>query len=444
MTSSSDQPLEHTATVSSPSALSSPQWSSGLQATLDQPPAKLPIYLAFAGSVFALVFAGWAWFGRVDEVAQATGKLIPQGEVHKVHPLESGNVVRVAVQEGQVVQAGQVLLELDSALATKEIERLQTLQGATQQELNQTQLLLDKTQLQSETKAAIAQTEIQAKTVLIAQTDTAATHKASVLDQLRQDAQQQQVRLERLQTLSREGAVTQEYVFGLEQGLRDRQRSITEGEGAWQANLADTERLQVELRQKQAEAVQTQLQAQQDLRTLQLRLTELNTKLKETQVLLATAQTKRNRHWVYAPAAGTVLTLNVRQSGEVVQPGQTIAEIAPQHKPLVLSTQLPSHAAGFVKPGMPVKIKLDAYPYQDYGIVAGHVVSISPDSKPIASGEQAYRVEIGLKQQRIQAKGQTLKFRAGQTATAEIVTRQRQIADIFLDPIKKLRANAPQ
>jgi hemolysin D len=418
-------------------------WSVGLQTTLDQPPAALPVRCALAGSVFCLLVVSWAWFGRVDQVAQAKGKLIPQGDVHRVHPLEAGKVMQVMVQEGQAVAAGQVLVELDTDLAAKDVERLQAARAATQDELTQTQLLWEKAQLQAQAKAAIAQSDLNTTRVSIAQTTATAQNKASILTQLRQDVQQQQTRLNRIQALSREGAIAQDTVFGLEQGVRDRQRSITEGEGTWQANLADVERLRVELEQKKAQAVQAQLQAQQEIKTLQVRLTELQAKRDDTQILLAAAQAKLKQRLVYAPAAGTVLSLTVRQSGEVVQPGQAIAEIAPRNQPLVLSAQIPSRDAGFIQPGMPVNIKLDAFPYQDYGIVPGTVLTLSPDSKATAAGEQVYRVEVQLRQSEIQAKGQAIAFRAGQTATAEIVTRQRRIADILLDPVKKLRSGIP-
>jgi multidrug efflux pump subunit AcrA (membrane-fusion protein) len=133
------------------------------------------------------------------------------------------------------------------------------------------------------------------------------------------------------------------------------------------------------------------------------------------------------------------LSLNVRNIGEVVQPGQTIAEIAPYSAPLILSTSLPSREAGFVNKGMPVQVKLDAYPYQDYGIVTGKVLTISPDSKPDERLGAVYRVEVALDRNYVRANHQTIQFKAGETATAELVIRHRRIADILLDPIRQLQ-----
>jgi HlyD family secretion protein len=164
-------------------------------------------------------------------------------------------------------------------------------------------------------------------------------------------------------------------------------------------------------------------------------------KINETAVLLAAAQAKLQQRFVYATHSGTILTLYTRQTGEFVQPGQAIAEIAPAGEPLILSTLLPSHEAGFVKPGMVVKVKLDAFPYQEFGIVPGKVLSVSLDSKTTEQGNQVYRVDVELDRHAVNGRGQKVSFKSGQTATAEIVTRHRRMADVLLDPIKQLQGN---
>lgn len=414
-------------------------WSSSLQTVLDQPPANLPLQVALGGTLFCLLFGAWAWFGHVDEVARASGKLVPKGDVFRVHPAASGKVVRVAVKEGQTVKAGQVLMELDAELARKDVERLEQLLQSSKLELLQTQALLDKTRLQAETRAAIAQTGMRMQQVAIAQAQNNAANNQDLLSQFQTDASAQQERLQRLEPLMNQGAISKENLFVAEEQLRDRQRSITERQNTLQQTLAEANRLQIELNQKQAESRQSQLEAQQQIQQLSVKVTELQAKVKETQVLLSAAKAKFNQQSLSSPVDGVVTALNTRRTGEYAQPGQTLAEIAPQGKPLVLSAVLPSAQAGFVKVGMPVHIKLDAYPYQDYGIVPGIITSISPDSKPDEKLGQVYRVEVTLKRNYVHTKGQTTKFKAGQTALAEIVTRQRRIADVLLDPLKKLQ-----
>lgn len=417
------------------------QWSASLQTVLDQPLPSLPSRLALGGTLFFLAFGAWAWFGQIDEVAIASGKLIPKGEVYKIHPVELGKVVNVAVKEGQTVKAGQLVVELDSDIAAKEVERLEKLLLSTRIELVQVESMFQQNRLQAETQAAIAEAAIQEQKVVINQTQLTAENAQAILGQLEEDATAQQQRLERLQPLKEAGAIPVDRLFEGEQMLRDRQRSITEAQGTLDKTHVETKRLQVGLSERIANAKQMQLEAQQKLKELEVKLTELQSRYNETQVLLETAQAKLKQRYLYAPVSGVVLTLNVPRAGEVVQAGQAIAEVAPLGKPLVISAILPSYEAGFVKPGMPVQIKHGSYPYQDYGIIPGQVMTMSPDSKPDQQLGQVYRLEIKLHQTHIKTKEKSIQFKPGQTVTAEIVTRRRRIFDVIFDPLKKLQGN---
>jgi hemolysin D len=140
-----------------------------------------------------------------------------------------------------------------------------------------------------------------------------------------------------------------------------------------------------------------------------------------------------------APVGGILSSLKVANEGEVLQPGDTLAEIAPASAPLVLSAMLPSQEAGLVETGMPVNIKFDAFPYQDYGIVEGTVLSISPDAEVSEATGAIYHVEVALSETAMEHEGKAVPLRAGQTATAEIIVSKRRIISLVLDPIRKLQ-----
>ena len=415
-------------------------WSLALQTVLDQPPSALPSRLAWAGMLFAGCFAGWAWLGQVNEVAHAQGKLVPKGEVYKIHPTDLGKVAQILVKEGQTVKAGQLIAALDPALANHDVERLKQDLSGYQAQLGQTQILLAQARLQAETRRAIgsAATQVQISAVTQAEANIGTTQ--ALLAQLQLDKAAQAERLERLQPLAVAGALAQEQVFQVEQSLRDRQRTIIEHEGNLQHTNAEIKRLQAEVSQKQAEEKDFRVAAEQQIQQIALKVTELQNKINETQLLIASAQVKLQQFFLSAPVDGMISTLNLHNVGEVVQPGQTIAEIAPINQPLVLVALLPNQEAGFVQPGMPVQVKLDAYPFQDYGIVSAQVVTISPDAKPDQQLGQVYRVEVQLDRSHLVKENRKIPFKAGQTATAEIVTRQRRIADLLFDPLKKMQS----
>ncbi|NJR52206.1 MAG: HlyD family efflux transporter periplasmic adaptor subunit [Leptolyngbyaceae cyanobacterium CSU_1_3] len=406
---------------------------------LDQPPSALPLHLAIAGIAFSIGFAAWAYLGQVNEVARAQGRLIPQGEVYKVNPIELGKVSRLIMKEGKFVKAGQVLVELDDDLATHEIERLEQDLAAAQTELSQAQTLLSQTHLQAQTHFLVTRSATQAQEVEVAQAKSNINTTQELLSQLQTDAFAQSMRLAKFQPLVAEGAIAQEQVFQLEQSLRDRQRTITEHRGALNRSLTEIERLQTGVTQKQAEEKEVQQKAEQNAQELAMRITQIRAKISNLETMRVAANSKLKQRYVYAPTSGVVSALHVRNVGEVVQPGQPIADIAPSHKPLVLSAILPNQEAGFVKVGMPVQIKFDAYPYQDYGMVSGSVVSISPDARSDDRLGQVYRLDVQLDRTYIIKDQQKVSLKSGQTASAEIITRRRRIIDVMLDPLKKLQ-----
>ncbi len=471
-------------------------WSTSVQTLLDQPPSALPQRLVLGGMIFCLAFAAWATFGQIDEVGHAQGQLVPKGEVYKIDPVEMGKVVNIAVKEGQAVKAGEVLVELDSQIASGEVDRLQQMLTAYAIELSQKQTLREKAHMDARTRAQIAEANTQSQKAAIAQANAKAeatrelltetqggiaaikekierlkplTATAEELQKQRQDdVEAQLARIERLKPLSAsgalskeavfqaeqnyrnsqsaltqsqltEGANTKEQMFQAEQSLRDRLSTITQSEGQLQQTLAEAAGLQAELVQKQAEGRRTQIEAQQQIQQLEVETTQLKAKIAETQNLLSAAKAKLKQRFLYAPVAGVVSSLNVSHAGEVVQPGQTLAEISPQDAPLVLSAILPNREAGFVKTGMPVQVKLDAYPYQDYGIVPGKVTSISPDAKPDQQLGPVYRVKVSLDRNSVTSEHGSIRFKAGQTASADIIIRRRRIADILLDPIRQFQ-----
>jgi HlyD family secretion protein len=473
-----------------------PNWSTSVQTLLDQPPAALSHRLLWGGIAFCAVFGVWATCGQIEEVGHARGKLVPQGEVYKIHPTELGKIVNVAVKEGQQVKAGQIIAELDTDLAVNDVQGLQQQLVADKMRYSQTLGLIARTRLEMKTrvamttaeergaKNAIAAAEAKADSLqqMIAQlqaqqkadmqrrdrlTPLVATSQ-QLLAQQQQDLAAYQARLERLKPLAAEGAISREVVFNAERELNDRHmaltkteldatpmtrerlfdaeqaiantnRSITQNQGELEQARQEINRLQAELAQKQAQGSALQLEAQEKIQQLELEVTQLQGKIGETQTLLNGAQAKLKQRYLVSPTNGFVTSLNISRAGEVVQPGQNIAEIAPQNTPLVLQTVLPNQEAGFIKTGMPVHVKFDAYPYQDYGVIPGKVVSVSPDAKVDEKLGAVYRLEVALERDYIIDKQQRMKFKAGQTAGADIIIRRRTIIDMLLEPIKQLQ-----
>ncbi|HEY9767034.1 MAG TPA: HlyD family efflux transporter periplasmic adaptor subunit [Coleofasciculaceae cyanobacterium] len=470
-------------------------WSPSLQSLLDEPPSSLPQQLVFGGIAFCLAIITWSWFGQVEEIGKARGKLIPNGETYKVEPVELGRVSQINVKEGDRVKAGEILVKLDDELVTKEADSLKQMLAAYQIELRQMQTLLERVRSQARTDEKIAEAEslgyqstlalarekvaISRQLLTQRQTEIAAHQTKQTqlkpisglmqerLKQLKLEEAVHQKRLERLRPLERQGAISQEFIFEAEQGqrqiqqqliqsklqettntreqlfeaeqsLRELQVGITQNRGELTSALKEVERLEAELRQKLAERQKIQLEAKQKIEQSEVEITQIETKIAETKNQLSSVKTKLEQNYLKSPINGTILSLDVQNSGKVIQAGQTVAEIAPYGEPLVLSTVIPNKEAGFVEVGMPVQVKFDAYSYQDYGVVPGKVISISGDSKSNEQKDEVYGVKVALQRNYITADGKEIKFKPGQTAVADIVIRRRRLLDVFLEPIKQI------
>ncbi|MGL5877183.1 MAG: HlyD family efflux transporter periplasmic adaptor subunit, partial [Xenococcaceae cyanobacterium] len=192
------------------------------------------------------------------------------------------------------------------------------------------------------------------------------------------------------------------------------------------------------------------LQNQEKLKDTEAKIATLNGEIAQTASQMKSSQFELKQYSIKAPVTGTIFQFPIQNAGTTVQAGDTVAAIAKGVKQdaskssLVLRAKMPSSQTAFLKTGLPAKIKLDAYPFQDYGIVEGRVSWISPDSK-VADQQQStqqaefFELEIILNQASINTAGKPIPINPGQTASAEIVIRQRRLIDFFLEPFQKLR-----
>lgn len=416
-------------------------WSESLQTTLDHPPAALPRYMILVGFLFACMFGTWAWFGTMQDVSEAKGQLVPEGDTYKVQPVAAGEVAKLLVTEGDNIQAGETLVELNTDVLRSEADRLSDNLAALTSQLQQTQTLLNQTRYEADAQRAIANAEIQTQEAAMVESQANVSTHEDLVIQLSTDLDANESRLERLRSLLEEGAISTEYIFDLEQTLRDRHRIMTEQQGHVQQALAQSKQITAQLDVIRAESVRQALETQEKIKRLQLEADDLGAKMTETDTLLKAAQVHLDQMFLYAPVDGTVSSVNISNIGEVTQPGETVIEITPADTPLVLSALIPNREAGLVKTDMPVQIKFDAFPFQQYGVVPGKVLSISPDSKPDEQMGAVYEVEIVLDRDHVMHERKAVPLKAGQTASAEIVIKKRRIIDFLLDPIRQLREN---
>ncbi|MDZ8187269.1 MAG: HlyD family efflux transporter periplasmic adaptor subunit [Nostoc sp. ChiSLP02] len=447
----------------------------------------LYVLIAFAG-----LFLPWASLSRVDETGSARGRIEPKGATQKLDSQASGTVKAVMVKEGDTVRPGQVLLQLDSDLLQTELQQVQTkLQGLqnrqSQLELLKNQLLASNNLLEQQNKSQelekIAQVN-QAQQNLDAKLSSYNLQKLEKqalvkqaqqqIDITRNDRESAQTRLgldtrqvERFSKLVEDGAVSATQIDELkkeeQESKRLYNRAVSDIKQAELRLAEELNRYQVTIKMLESDIQQAKLRLQEEqssyqslmqagklalmknieqLKDLQAQITAVQSEVAQTKSQIISIRLQIQQRVVRSPINGVIFELPTTKPGAVVQVGQRIAQIAPKNADFILKANMPNQDSGFLKLGMPVKVKFDAYPFQEYGIGQGKVTWISPDSKISQTPQgniENYELEITLDQQYLENGNKRIPLTAGQTANAEVIIRQRRVIDFVLDPFKKLQ-----
>ncbi len=216
---------------------------------------------------------------------------------------------------------------------------------------------------------------------------------------------------------------------------------VTRGQKMLDLDMTEARTRLGKLREEQ-DATQSQLEQLQATHGSFVDQVDRQNRLGRLQSEIATAELTLQRSQIVAPTGGVVTRLDVHTVGAVVHSGQLVAAIAPAGAPLVIEAHVLNKDVAFVRPGLPVKIKLDAFPYQDYGTLDGDVLDISPDAQGDEEQNSYYKVTVGLHQTAMQAGDKRIPLRPGLSATAEIVVERKSVLALFLEPFRKLRRMA--
>lgn len=470
----------------------SSEWSYATKGLLDSLPrvwTRGLLYLIFS---FVAIALPWGMLSEVDETGSARGRLEPKGKIIKLDAPVGGTVAKILVKEGDKVQAGQPLIELESDLVSSELQQLTTKLEGQQNRLNQLEVLKNQILVTLRTQEQQNKTQQLEKQSQVEQArrdfefkknayDLQKLEKQTQVDQARQNLSHSktannlattglknaQREYQRYRKIWQQGAIAEIKVIEQKDLVQERRR-IKEQTGAdvKQAELRFAEQksnyqklvtqLASEIQQSQLRLQEFQrsyqslihsgeiavLRIKEQLKDLEGTFTSLSSEISQIKSQIQSKEFQLQQRVIKASEPGTIFDLTVEKAGAVVQPGRTIAELAPNGSSLVLIAQMPTSESGSLRKGMDVKLKFDAYPFQDYGIVEGKLISKSPTSQvtETAQGQIAtFDLEVELASTCIQIEKQCEPLKPGDTATAEVIVHRRKMIDFILNPFKKLQ-----
>ncbi|WP_425046089.1 HlyD family type I secretion periplasmic adaptor subunit [Primorskyibacter sp. S87] len=397
-------------------------------------------------------FLWWAHTNKIEQVTRGNGTVIPSQKVQVVQSLEGGVVRSILLREGDLIEQGAVLMQIDDTSVAAELGELEERKNA---------LLAEKLRLEAEAKLQEVleyPDELAAKSPLATAVElevfqsrrTQLDSELEILgDKIRQrrselaelealQSKRRQViaplaeEIELVSKMTESGTIPRIELLRLNSQMAELQGDLTVGEAA---------KVRVESSLAQSE---NELDAAVSayVLTARQRLARLQVELAVVQEELRAASERVTRTQLRSPVRGTINALSVNSIGAVVRPGQEVAEIVPADDGLLIEVKLRPADVAFVTPGAEASVKITAYDYLIYGSLPGIVERIGADTVTDAEGNEFFRAVIRTEQNILGPADQPLPISAGMVASVDIRTGQRTVLEILLKPLRRAQNEA--
>jgi adhesin transport system membrane fusion protein len=416
-------------------------------ARLQQEPVRARTILRTIAAVL-IVLLLWAAFAAVDEVTRGTGKVIPSRQLQIIQAVDGGVVSEILVKEGQVVEAGQLLLKIDPtrfvsslrenraeyiALVAKAARLRSIAEGRGLAMPAEVEREFPQTAMQERSLFEARRMELDAQ-VGIARQQLAQRNQELVEVKARRDqaAQSYDLTLQELNAtkpLVGSGAVSEVEVLRL-------QRDVSRFKGERDQAAAQIVRIQSAIAEATRKIQEVELnfrnQARIELADVSARLNALTES--------STALSDRVKHSnVKSPVKGTVKRLLVNTVGGVVQPGNEIIEIVPLEDALLLEANISPRDIAFLRPGQEAMVRFTAYDFTIYGGLEAVVDQIGADTITDDEGNSYYVVRVRTLQSSL---GKNLPIIPGMVAEVDIKTGKKTVLSYLMKPILRAKAHA--
>jgi len=412
--------------------------------------SQWPILNVFIIGVIALIT--WASLFEVEEVTKGIGRVIPSSQVQVVQTLEGGIIRSIAIEEGDVVEQGQALMQIDDTSFSSQLGEL------TERE---TALIAEQTRLEAEAGLKTdlifpANFEKEHALAVNAEREvfrSRQTQLAGEVEVLKDRLSQRRAELAEMVAtrakldaiiapLTKEVALTRSlYRQGVvpEVEFLQLQSRLAEHQGDLAIGAASMPKLEASIRE-----AENQIKASETayILTSRERLATLQGELAVVQETLRAATDRVTRTQIRAPVRGIVNKINKTTIGAVLQPGVDIVEIVPIDDGLLIEADIRPQDVAFIKPGEAASVKITAYDYLVYGALEGKVVRIGADTIEDKEGEELFRVIVRTETNHLGSDDKKLPIIPGMVASIDIQTGSKTVLTYLMKPILRARSEA--
>lgn len=429
----------------------------------------------------------WASLFQIEEAVPATGQLEPEGIVKEISAPNSGIVSEVFVRNGQQVKAGEPLFQLDPVTSASELAAQLSLKTAIQQENSFYQAQLNNTtaaapatipvamQSLAQNRQALLRENRLFRAQLAGQSGTALGSDQQIRLQASQEEARSRIATARLEIeqLQRQLEQAQGQLKGQQEILQINQDILTDlepvaKEGAIarvqylrqvqevQRGQAEVDRYAQEVRRLQSAIAgakeklnNTTVTVTKDLYTAMAEnekriseidsqfsrtLVENNKRLSEINAKIKQLQSGLDYQTVRAPVTGTVFDLQIHATGYVTNTTEPMLKVVPKEA-LVAVVYITNRDIGFVNPGMIADVRIDSFPFSEFGDVKGKLIGIAADALPPTPERNFYSfpARIRLDNQYLKINDKQIPLQSGMAVSANIKIRKRTVMSLITD-----------
>lgn len=390
-----------------------------------------------------------AAFTPYNVTVKAAATVRPTGELRIIQSATEGSVNKIAVKENQVVSKGTLIATLDdSQLQTKKSQ----LEGNIQQ--SQLQLLQIAAQIRALDAQRASESNLMNRTIISAIADLSRTQKEHQEKQITTSTEVKEAaaslelakeELKRYHQLGSTGAIATLQIKEKEQAYKAALAGVERAKATLNPSNAPVAIANERIAQEKARGESTLATLNKEREELLQRQVEIKNQLYRDRKDLQQTRIDLTKTRIIAPESGTILKLELRNSGQVVTPGTSVAEIAPNNASLVVKARVAAQDIAKINVCQQqvldcqqgkVQLRFSAYPYPDYGTLKGAVREISPDATTPENNSTNlapyYEVVIQPETSVFTRSTRTYPIQAGMEVTADIISKEETILQFML------------
>lgn len=417
----------------------------------ETPVHPAPRRLAWGLMLLFVLALLWAILGQVDIVAVAPGRIIVSDRTKVIQPLEASVVKAVLVKDGDKVQAGQVLVELDPTMAEADKASVQEQLKAAQSEEVRTRALLQL--LSNQKQLAQVLQNLQADVATKTQLQSEWQDISAKLAKFNAESQRRQAEIATVQatiakleaTLPMAQTREADYTKLVNQGFisghatQDKTRERVEMErdlSVQRARLVEAQAGATDAEQaKAAYRAETQ-------RQLNDRYAQATTKRSQLTADNSKAEQRERQTQLRAPVTGVIQQLAIHSVGGVVTSAQPLMVVVPDAGQVTAEVSIANQDIGFVNAGQGAEVKLETFSFTKYGTVNATVDNVTADAVTDEKKGSYYPATLTLSQRDMLIDGKRVPLSPGMNVTAEIKTGRRRIIEFLLSPVQRAGAES--